>query len=320
VRGTFAYQRKRKADQWQDIETIPLNSIKSGEGYKLELRSAETLHLFRRLKELYAYFETAGGTPVGTHQYVRVESGPVLDQVLRLLQAGDMVPLLEVFLTWAQGEDKRSLASALASMDAGGLVNFDAAIGAARLHQFVAEAESNLDNPNETFWQDLLVRNSWVLSQVYAFPLVIIREQAYVGGKGIDNAGGTVVDYLYRNALTRNAVLVEIKTPETDLLTTAEYRNGVYGPSRELGGATQQLLHARQTLQDNFIQLTRDRPNEFNVFSPRALLIIGRLPAELDTVRRRSFETYRNSVRALEIVTFDELLEKVRVLLQVLEQ
>jgi len=148
----------------------------------------------------------------------------------------------------------------------------------------------------------------------------IIREQAYVGGKGIDNTGGTVVHYLYHNALTRNAVLIEIKTPETALLTTAEYRNGVYGPSRELGGATQQLLHAGQTLQDNFTQLTRDRPNEFNVFSPRALLIIGHLPAEQDAVRRRSFETYRNNVRALEIITFDELLEKVRVLLQVLEQ
>lgn len=320
VRGIFSYQRKRKADQWQDIETIPLNSIKSGEGYKLELKSAETLQLFNRLKELYDYIEAHGGTPMGTHQYVRVENGPILDQVLSLLEAGEIVQLLEVFLKWAQGDDKRRLASALESVDAAGLINFDAAIGAARLHQFLTEAKSNLGNPTECFWQDLLVRNSWVISQVYAFPLVIIREQAYVGGKGIDNAGGTVVDYLYRNSLTWNAVLVEIKTPETDLLTSSDYRNGVYGPSKELGGATQQLLHARQTLQDNFTQLIRDRPDEFNVFSPRALLIIGRLPKEQDATRRRSFETYRNNVRALEIVTFDELLEKVQVLLQVLEQ
>ncbi len=187
------------------------------------------------------------------------------------------------------------------------------------MQQFVTEAKANLGSGDEALWQRLLTENAWALSQVYAHPLVIIREQAYVGGKGIDNRGGTVVDYLFRNALTYNALLIEIKTPQTRLLTRDEYRNGVYGPSQELGGATQQLLHATQTLREDFSSLTRGRSDDFNVFSPRSLLVIGMLPDAVDTVRRRSFEIYRNNLRGIEIVTFDELLEKAASLLKLLK-
>src|SRR4051812_15678439 len=37
VRGTFAYQKKRKAEPWEDIASIKLNQLRSGEGVRLEL-------------------------------------------------------------------------------------------------------------------------------------------------------------------------------------------------------------------------------------------------------------------------------------------
>jgi Shedu protein SduA, N-terminal len=41
VRGYFVWQRKLKADEWEEITGEALNHLKAGEGFKLELRSGE---------------------------------------------------------------------------------------------------------------------------------------------------------------------------------------------------------------------------------------------------------------------------------------
>jgi hypothetical protein len=43
INGEFVYQRKAAKDTWIDVRSIPLNSLKSGEGYTLSLKSAELL-------------------------------------------------------------------------------------------------------------------------------------------------------------------------------------------------------------------------------------------------------------------------------------
>lgn len=53
VRGQFVYQRKVKTTEWATAETVPLSSLKAGEGFKLELHSAELLALLRQLGGLY---------------------------------------------------------------------------------------------------------------------------------------------------------------------------------------------------------------------------------------------------------------------------
>ena len=56
VRGYFVWQRKKKADAWEDITGESLTSLKSGEGYSLELRSGEVAALIEGLearRELY---------------------------------------------------------------------------------------------------------------------------------------------------------------------------------------------------------------------------------------------------------------------------
>ena len=54
---------------------------------------------------------------------------------------------------------------------------------------------------------------------------------SFVGGKIVKNVDGKIVDYLYRNDLTKNVALIEIKTPETKLLEN-EYRANIYSLSK----------------------------------------------------------------------------------------
>ncbi len=325
VRGTLCWQRKNRRGNWEPVGAINLAGLRAGEGVRLELNSAEVLGLFRHLSNLYAVAEQHG-VQFGTRQFVQT---PRSEQLRTLLQDGSLDELLDAddtgllrgFLDWLARTDTSDLAERLATVEAPQLVNFDAAIGVARLKSFIAEYEGNRSRREESYWQGLLQQHSWVISQVFAFPCVLIRGQAYVGGKQIDNRGGNIVDFLYASALTENAVLVEIKTPATPLLEPGEYRNNTYNLSRELSGATQQLLVDKSSLITEYRALSGDEQPAYRPFSPRTLLIIGdtqSLPGA--AAARRSFELYRNNLRDVDVITYDELAEKIGRLVDLLEQ
>jgi hypothetical protein len=268
------------------------------------------------------------GLPQGREEYVRAPQNRVLRQ---LLEEGELDQLLEAdaqgeaivrrFLEWMSRRQAGQLANALRQLDAAQLLNFDAAVGAARLTAFVRECEANKHRADEDYWQQLFTKNSWAISQLFATPLILIRGQAYVGGKGIDNRDGNIADFLYGNPLTGDAALVEIKTPAADLLAKDKYRNNTWYPSKELSGGTQQLLTNKHVLiQDYHSLLKEDEPPAFKAFNSRALLVIGSISRELkEQSKRRCFELHRRNLRDVEVVTFDEVHAKARQLIQLLE-
>ena len=81
VKGIFLYQKKARSSQWEDFETIPLTSVKSGEGYKLEIKSAELLQLINALKPLYKLHQETG-VPRGEKKFV--QATPQLEQLAAL--------------------------------------------------------------------------------------------------------------------------------------------------------------------------------------------------------------------------------------------
>jgi hypothetical protein len=102
-------------------------------------------------------------------------------------------------------------------------------------------------------------------------------------------------------------MLIEIKTPATELLSAKQYRNDVYGCSEDLIGATQQLLLARQRLIQDGRRLVDEDDPEFRVLCPTGILLVGRAKTLASAAQKRCFELYRNSLREIAIVTFDEL-------------
>src|SRR5258708_28736208 len=64
VKGDFVYQRKLGKDTWVPIRTVPLSNLKAGEGYALNLSSAELLKLFDALNDIYKFREEVGVTIV----------------------------------------------------------------------------------------------------------------------------------------------------------------------------------------------------------------------------------------------------------------
>lgn len=168
--------------------------------------------------------------------------------------------------------------------------------------------DAHREEDNEAFWQSVLSEHSYVLSQIFAVPVIFIRERAYVGGMVLDQSNAKFVDYLYTTESCRDAILIEIKTPKTKLLG-ARYR-GVYPPSKELSGASVQVLNYRLELTRNLQNVTAGTPHKLEAYRPRCILLAGNAAAELtDGDKIKSFELYRASSE-VEIITYDELFGK----------
>jgi hypothetical protein len=173
--------------------------------------------------------------------------------------------------------------------------------------------DSNKTNADEGFWQITFRENVYAISQVFAVPLVFIQESAYVGGMNIDRQNAKLVDYLFSQESSGEAVLVEIKTPATKLLGT-KYR-GTYRPSAELAGAVMQILDYRRTLSKNIGNISEGTNQRLSAFTPKCVVIIGNGLLELDTqIKRDAFELFRSNSKDVEVVTYDELFGKLDVL------
>ncbi len=173
--------------------------------------------------------------------------------------------------------------------------------------------DGNKENGDEGFWQITLKENAYAIGQVFAVPVVFVKDAAYIGGMNINKENAKLVDYLFSMESSREAALVEIKTPVTKLLGR-KYRN-TYPVSPELAGAVAQALDYRETLVKNIGTLGQGSGQSLDAFVPRCVVIAGNGFKELDTApKRRAFERYRANLKDVEVVTYDELFRKLEVL------
>lgn len=169
-------------------------------------------------------------------------------------------------------------------------------------------------NSDEGFWQLTFAENSYALSQVFAAPLVFIKDSAYVGGMNVDRKSAKFADFLFAHESSHEGILVEIKTPTTELLGRRKYRQ-TYRPSSELTGAVMQVLDYRRTLVDNQRTIMEAAGQTLRAFSPKCVVVAGNGATQLDSpTKRTAFEDYRANSRDVEVVTYDELFRKIEVL------
>ncbi len=180
------------------------------------------------------------------------------------------------------------------------------------LEKLISTFDKNLNNPNlkEAYWQKLLSENSFILNLAFGYPISIVSEQAHVGGMRTQGDGGKISDFLVKNKNTNNTALIEIKTPHKDLLCKKEYRKNISAPSKELSGSINQILDQKYELQKS-ISAVKDtsRIHDIETYAIKCVLIIGQTPT--DDKGKKSFELFRGNSKNVDIITFDELLERL---------
>lgn len=172
--------------------------------------------------------------------------------------------------------------------------------------------DENKENSDEEFWQITFKDHSYVISQVFAVPIVFIKDKAYVGGMNLEQKDAKFVDYLFSMESSREAILVEIKTPTTPIIGS-KYR-GIFKPSAELSGFVVQALDYRAELTQSLGTIAQGTGHDIKLFHPRCVVIVGNGEKLKSEKQRKSFELFRGSLKDVEIVTYDELFRKVEIL------
>jgi hypothetical protein len=126
----------------------------------------------------------------------------------------------------------------------------------------------------------------------------------------------------------QSLLFAEIKRHDTDLLMTGPYRQpDVYQASKELSGAVAQVQKtthkAVKHLQDLHRQSTPEGDFEYEVSTvmPRRIVIVGHLSRltsgdDVNVEKMTSFELFRRSQLGVDILTFDEVLERTRFIVE----
>lgn len=328
VRGTFIFQKKKISGEWQDYKTLDLSRLRDEEWIKLEIKSGELYKLITTLDEYYKIYEQYGIIP-GTKEFIVTDKNieEIISQIISepswrtsFFQRGGTDLLIDIMQWISETKYPNVIIEKLKDLNVDNLETIHSLLGITKIHRLIELWQGNINNADEEFWQRFFKKHPWVISQVFSYPVVLFKDKAYIGGKSISNKGGNIIDFLYKNKLTDNLILVEIKAPTTKLLSK-EYRDNIYSVSTDLSGSVNQILNYKDGFQKEYNQLASKTSSASELFNPKCLLIVGNQKKEIiSKYLRRSFELYRSEMKSVEIVTFDELFEKVKFIINMFQE
>lgn len=334
VNGRIVCLRKNPSEDWERYTDLNSNSLRAGEWTQMRLSSDETQRLIEGIQQCNIVLKDFG---VESSKYSFFEEREKVEQLLTMLSNNENLiddlleieksGLIEKVLKWISGKDDiEQVVGKLDSLNITDLDRINSVVGLAKLKKVYAIWEENKDEDQlEKFWQDVLKEHSWILTQIFSTPTVLIDSEVYVGGKGFDNKGGKVVDFLLANPFSDDSVLIEIKTPQEKLLSSKEYRNNIYPINPNIAGAVSQVLQYKHKLQRTYRDIRDDMREQgkdvkFDSISPCCVVIAGRLDSLTTVPQKHSFEFYRKELGSVVLMTFDELFEKVKNFIDLLEQ
>lgn len=250
--------------------------------------------------------------PVDQERFPKRFRQPRPGEIFELVQIGSRDPHRNQNDRSAATEVVRRDAAEIAREKPRALLELRAEIERVTLADLIAKFEDLLArNSDERTWQRFFEEHPFILSIAFPYPVLLIRGQAHVGGMTLDGRGESIADFLFRQQLTGGAAIVEIKTARTRLLQHSPFRGNVYAAHSDLCAAISQVLDQRSELTVNFHARARGPGMEdTHVGHVHSLVIAGRDPDTAD--KRRSLDLFRNATKDVAIVTFDELLEKLR--------
>ncbi|MEQ9307439.1 MAG: Shedu immune nuclease family protein [Marinoscillum sp.] len=169
----------------------------------------------------------------------------------------------------------------------------------------------------EPQWQLFFQQNSWIFGYGldYRF-LSILQREASVSSVDLDGKNQVKSDYLLADS--NFTVLVELKRPDTPLFEKDKNRSESWRLSKDLTYAVSQIL-AQKAEWEIKSQTQQFNENgeliEQETFDPKTILIIGHKEqfsgtTKTDLIKRKTFELFRRNSRNIEILTYDEVLER----------
>lgn len=167
----------------------------------------------------------------------------------------------------------------------------------------------------EEKWHQFFKKHTWIFSQIFSFPAVYLKDKLNVGGQNIEGGTDKIADFLYKNKITNNITFIEIKTHLTPLINDSPYRNpDIFPVNSKLSGSIIQVLDQKNKLLKNYHTKIGNSARSLN---STCVVIAGNTQTLKKDGQQESFELFRWSNKDVIIITFDELLEKIEILLSI---
>lgn len=178
----------------------------------------------------------------------------------------------------------------------------------------------------EAVWQHFFTRNEWIFGYGLDYRFQgILQGQFHASDTDADGSQSVITDFLLGDK--RFTTFVEIKTPTTPLFSRVQNRSRTWRLSGALLDSVSQILEQkasgllkfdREALFDQTGKRITQRP-----FDPKVILIIGHWDElrssgndrERDA-KQRTLELFRRDSRNIEIVTYDELLDRAKFIVE----
>ena len=309
VSGYIIHQRKSKSNKWEDCDSFNQATLKAGQEIKLYLGSTQIKSLFDALKQLYEV--SNDGISPGRTEFTTARADEVIkipkDRkifVERLLEQNYAKEIWEELI-----KTNPDLATRLSL----------AKIQEDRINSLKEFEVSLTKELGEDYWQDFFSKNDWIFGYGLNYQFLNqITDQPRYGGENVEGKGTQKGDFLMNTiADVKFTVLVEIKKPETNLISrksngeARKYRNGAMLLSSELvGGISQIQVNADKWAFNS--QLPDKKLETVETIKPKGILIIGHTKELEDQDQIKTFENYRRSLSHPKILTFDELYERAK--------
>lgn len=305
LRGVFRIERKGPGGDWEPVTLLPSSTLKKDEYYEIQLYGQDMATLFGSLEEIKNLL-TQHGHSYGIRTFRLNEEN--VDQIL--IQVGDI-------------ENRDLVVEQLKLLEKQQFENLSTVINKTRMDTAIFEYEENMSNDSEDFWQAFFERNPWILQQVFAFPVIYLNGETYLGGKsatGRQGSGGSATDFLCMNGSNNSLAVVEIKTPLCTLVGGI-YRgkenmgdqNEIYSVHVDLSGGIVQLENQLHVAVNYFSSTLGETYPSLRSLSPSGILIAGYYTKLTDS-QKKSFDLFRKSLGKNQVLTFDEVLYKLKLL------
>lgn len=182
------------------------------------------------------------------------------------------------------------------------------------------------DTRPESVWQHFFRANDWIFGYGldYRF-LGILQKEAHVSGSDVAGKDAVINDFLL--GCSKFTVLVELKKHDTPLFGKDKNRSNSWTLSDDLISGLSQILEQKASWQisaetnpsGNFDD--QGNPIKQKTIDPKSILVIGS-GKQFDgedkekQIKAKTFELFRRDSRNIEILTYDELYERAKFIVE----
>lgn len=314
VRGRLIRQRRESSsDIWVPEKAIDIRTLGKNEYINLELNTQSTKRIYETIQKCINILEQKG-IQWGNHSYAVVDPNSVI------ITDENKTAYIKKILTAGYGEDiwndlNESNPSLVTKLSYSKIIM--------DRRKVLEEFSANLNIEKlESYWQTFFNNNLWIFG--YGLKYQILKEitdQPIYKGADFDASGEQRGDYIMHSSAEKKfTVLVEIKKPQTKLVSEELYRSGTAKLSSELVWATSQIQincnsWFRNGSQQDHAKDTLEKTNIYT-YQPKGILVIGKTSQLNNREKFNTFEAYRNSINNPQIITFDELYERAKYIIE----